>query len=296
MSPDIEDLLRDQLRGAASGAPHHLGVDDQDVLARGRRVVVRRRVLTTVGAAAAVLAIAGTIGVLAPQADNDALPAIPTPTVTPTPDPTPTITSTGTPSATVTAPPRATATPTSTPSGTPSSTGRPGRTPSSTPSRTTTPSPSSTPSTTPEWSEPVPVAGTNFRMRIVEEDSSSGVRNFAANLDSDGPRIVGYMRLQEDALDLRNLLTVDLANQVLLTNWPVTDVIADGEDLVSGEAFGRFSLPSPVSAGQLRFTVISMPRPVTMAAPLSPASLRLRLADGSVITIEDGKVTPQPAG
>ena len=38
MSPDIEDLLRDQLRGAASGAPHHLGVDDQDVLARGRRV------------------------------------------------------------------------------------------------------------------------------------------------------------------------------------------------------------------------------------------------------------------
>ena len=58
MSPDLEDLLRGELRGAASGAPHHLGVADTDVISRGRRVVVRRRILTGVCAAAVVLALA----------------------------------------------------------------------------------------------------------------------------------------------------------------------------------------------------------------------------------------------
>ena len=293
MSPDIEDLLRDQLRGAASGAPHHLGVDDQDVLARGRRVVVRRRVLTTVGAAAAVLAIAGTIGVLAPQADNDALPAIPTPTVTPTPDPTPTITSMGTPSSTVTAPPRATATPTSTPSGTPSSTGRPGRTPSSTPSRTTTPSPSSTPSTTPEWSEPQRIGDTTFRMQLVPEGGPgpSGEQAFTGMLESDGSPIVTHLTVVTGQAEGPTVMVASKDNSVLVTTWRVTDVITENHEPVADESIGRFVLPIAGTPDSMVFTVITMPQPVTMAGPMTAQSIQMRIADGRVISMEKGLVT-----
>ena len=249
MSPDIEDLLRSELRGAASGAPQHLGVDDQDVLTRGRRVIVRRRILTVAGVAAATLAIAGTIGVLAPRVSNDALPALPTPTVTPTPEATPTITSSASPSATVSssatasATASATTTPTSTPSASSTSTGRPSRTtsPSSTPSRTKTPSPSTTPSSALGWSDEVTVAGSGYRARYVAMPDQ---HNYNLELERGGTTVFSPQsvfnsenRFGSDAVDPR--ITYYLGR------YKITDLISIKGQPVTDEVMGHISVPTP---------------------------------------------------
>lgn len=134
MTRDHEDLLRGELRGAASRAPSGLGVDDAEVLARGRRAVVRRRVLTIAGAAVATLAVAATIGLLATRdGDTDTLPALPTRSVSPTPDVTPTTT------------PSASVTESVSPSATPAGDG---------------------------WSDPVSIAGRTYRVRLLPSSAS----------------------------------------------------------------------------------------------------------------------------
>ncbi|MEO7269119.1 MAG: hypothetical protein ABIW49_07925 [Knoellia sp.] len=277
MSPDIEDLLRDQLRGAASGAPHHLGVDDQDVLARGHRAVVRRRILTVAGAAAATIAIVGTIGVLAPRVNNDALPAIPTPTVTPTPDPTPTLTSTASPSATVTT------TPSATPSSTPATSGPAGTSsPSSTPSRTKTPSPSTTPASSLEWSDPMTVGGVTYRARLVRDGMAGDYPNYQAELRANGSLI--YTR--HDANGEYGLQALKDPSVVLGTFvGPLSDVVSENSLPVSGEDFDSIVMPFPDTGdeypkGNVTFTVIKLPRPATVNENNNVLKMVVRNADG----------------
>ncbi|EAP99998.1 hypothetical protein JNB_07504 [Janibacter sp. HTCC2649] len=241
MSPDIEHLLRDQLRGAAIGAPQHLGVDDQDVLTRGRRVVIRRRVLTVAGVASFTLVIAGTIGVLGPRVNNDALPAIPTPTVTPTPEATPTTTSSASPSTTVTATP--TATPSSTPSATATSTAKPTRTtsPSSTPSRTKTPTPGSTLSATPGWSDRVTVAGRAYRARYVP---IVGQHNYNLELESGGANVFS----PQNVFNSENRFGADSGDSRItyyLGRYRITDLISIKGQPVTDEVIGHIAVPTP---------------------------------------------------
>jgi hypothetical protein len=98
MTTDIEDVLRQELRGAAGDAPRRLGVDDPVLLARGHRVVRRRRVLAVAGASAAALAAAGAVTLAAPGPDQGTLPAGPGPTSTSAPQPSPSSTPSTTPS------------------------------------------------------------------------------------------------------------------------------------------------------------------------------------------------------
>lgn len=286
MSPDIEDLLRGELRGAASGAPQHLGADDQDVLTRGRRVVMRRRALTVAGVTAATLVIAGTIGVLAPRVSDDALPAIPTPTVTPTPEATPTITSTTKPSPTVTS--SATAIPTSTPS--PTSSG----TPSSTPSRTTTPTPSTTPPTGLAWSDPISVGGVTYRARLVRDGLAGEYPNYKAELRANGTLV--YTRYEANgeyglrvASDPHVIYASDLG--------PLSDVISENEQPVSGEQFKSITLPFPDTGheypkGSMIFTIIKLPNPATATENGNVANMVVRKADGAELTLCEGYCGP----
>lgn len=98
MTTDIEDVLRQELQGAAGDAPGRLAVDDQVVLARGHRVVRRRRVLAVAGASAAALAAAGAVTLAAPGPNQGTLPAGPGPTRTSAPQPSPSPTPSTTPS------------------------------------------------------------------------------------------------------------------------------------------------------------------------------------------------------
>lgn len=283
MSRDLEDLLRNELRGAAAGAPQHLGVDDQDVLTRGRRVVVRRRLLTAAGAAAATLAVAGTIGVLAPRAGDDALPALPTPTMSATPDPTPTITSSA--SATVTTTPSVSATPTATASSTPksSATGS-ARTPSSTPSRTTapaapptTPTPSPTPPVATSWSEPASLGGVRYRTRLVNPRLEGDYRIVEVDVEADG-QVIFTKRGQ----DYGEWGTRGLAPNVLLLYnvGPLQDVVSENGVPVEGEEFHTFEMPFPGTDTTVTYTIVSLPRPVTRDANGFLKSFMVKHADG----------------
>lgn len=258
MSSDIEDLLRDQLRGAASGAPHHLGVTDQDVLTRGRRVIVRRRILTTVGAAAATLAIAGTIGILAPHSDNDALPAIPTPTVTVSTS----VSTTTTPKPTTTA----------SPTGMPRSTSKPSRTsPSSTAPGSSSPTPKSTPSgpTTLAWSDPFTVAGASYRTRFVSEDPQYPEANYNIEVQSAGSQralFPGYFeseccRPESDPSDAHVLFFVGSAGieEILTVNGQPVSSQASGVTLPS---LGRG--PNGEVRPSVRITAVRISVPVTL--------------------------------
>lgn len=299
MTPDIERLLRDQLRGAATHAPQGLGVDDHAVLTRGRRVLVRRRILTATGVAAATLAVAGTIGVLAPRADNDALPALPTPTVTPTPEATPTITASA--SATATASSSATASPTVTqtsrPSATPSSTGTPRRTtsPSSTPSRTKTPGPSITPASGLEWSDPISVGGVTYRARLVRDGLAGEYPNYKAELRANGTLV--YTRYEANgeyglrvASDPHVIYASDLG--------PLSDVISENGQPVSGEQFTSITLPFPDTGheypkGSMIFTIIKLPNPATATENGNVANMVVRTADGTQTTLCEGYCGPE---
>lgn len=262
MSHDIEDLLRRELQGAASGAPHHLGVDDQDVLSRGRRVVVRRRALTAVGAAVAALAVAGTIGVLAPRTgDTDTLPALPTPTATPTPE----VTLTTTPSASATATP--TATPSTSdsprPSASSTSTG-----PRPTASRTNTPT-----ATTGEtdWTEPVTIGGVSYRTRLVDPSvDDRGYMTVTVDVEADGQVIFTKTGQDYGEWGTRGLGP----NVLLLYNVKgVQDVVSENGEPVEGEGIGTFRMPFPGTDTTIVYTIVSLPRPVTRNADGSLRSL-----------------------
>ncbi|GGB72591.1 hypothetical protein N798_11465 [Knoellia flava TL1] len=267
MSPDLEDLLRGELRGAASGAPHHLGVADTDVLTRGHRVVVRRRILTGVGAAAVVLALAGTIGVLAPRpGDTDTLPAVPTPTTTPTTKPTPTPTTSATATASPTATPIATNTPT--PTETPTS--------SDTPANTAT----ATPSTYP-WSDPVVVGGVTYTARVVP--AMYGDRaGHKAEVRADGV-LVGT---RSDANGEPSLLVLSDPTVVFAAHvGPWADVITENDQPVSGEKFETIRAPYPEPhTGKLdavMITIIKLPRAATVDENDNVQGMVVRLPDGT---------------
>ncbi|KGN33942.1 hypothetical protein N802_07345 [Knoellia sinensis KCTC 19936] len=286
MSFDMEDLLRNELRGAASSAPHDLGIADQDVLTRGRRVVVRRRVLTVAGAAAATLVIAGTIGVLAPRAgDTDTLPAVPTPTVTPTPDVTPTTTSSASPSATVTS--SATATPNSTPSATTTTTTTPESTPSRTPSKS--PSPSTT-SASVDWTDPVSVGGVAYSARLVRDGMSGDYPNYKAELRANGSLV--YTRHDpngEHGLGIAADPRVVYASHV----GPLSDVVSENGQPVSGEEFRSITLPFPDTGheypkGSMTFTIIKLPRPATVDENGNVTRMVVRNANGTEASLGVG--------
>lgn len=281
MSPDIEDLLRSELRGAASDAPHHLGVDDQDVLTRGRRVVRRRRALTAVGAVAATLAIAGTIGVLAPRpGDTDTLPALPTPTATPTPDVTPTIT----PSASVTATPAATVIATATPSATSTGTDEPSSAPSATPSATSTPS--ATPSSGTSWTRAATLGGVSYRTRLVNPRLEGDYMVVEVDIAADGEVIFTKRGEDYGEVGTRSLGP----NVLLLYNvGPLRDIVSENGEPVDGEQFHTFEMPFPNTDHTVRYTIVSLPRPVARDANGHLRSLVVQDGDGSTygLGIED---------
>lgn len=277
MTPDIDDQLRAQLRGAASAAPLELGADHGEVLARGRRVVVRRRALTGLGAAAAALVIAGTIGVLAPRpGDGDALPALPTATTTPTPEVTPTIT----PSASVTITPSATVT--TTPSATPSRTQPPRR--SSTPSPTA-PSPTRTTTASPQadWSEPVTVNGVAYSARLVRDTKVTTYLAYKAEVRANGA--LAYTRNDangEHSLVVRSQPRVVFASFV----GPIADVVSENEQPVNGESFRSITLRFPsggvdVPKGTMTITIINLPTPATVDDNGNVTDMVVKLKDGT---------------
>jgi len=300
MSPDIEDLLRSELRDAASGAPHHLGVDDHDVITRGRRVVVRRRILTAAGVAAATLAIAGTIGLLAPRTSNDALPALPTPTISATPDPTPTITSTSIPSATPSTTPTVTpsATPTakvpSTPTAlattTSTNTARPSSTPSSSPTRTVESTPTSTPSARPSstpspstvnalpWSKTVTVAGKTYRGRLVAQGGSP--ETFNLELEADGK----VVWLAESFYEHSSWNKVDSSDRrlfYLTTTKGALDLVSIDGKPISNEDIGEFVVPIPAGAYRsIGISIFWAPQPVTETTKYGPKGWVVEFTDG----------------
>ncbi|MFC7487691.1 hypothetical protein ACOCJ7_15880 [Knoellia sp. CPCC 206453] len=279
MSPDIEDLLRSELRGAASGAPHHLGVDDQDLIARGHRAVVRRRVLSVAGVAVATLTIAGTIGILAPRVSNDVMPAIPTPTVTPTPDVTPTTTSTASPSATVIA----------TPSATPSSASA-----SSTQIRTETPSASTTLAAGLEWSDPVTVGEVAYRARLVRDGMAGEYPNYKAELRANGSLVFTRDHANgEPGLRIASDPHVIYASHV----GPLSDVVSENGQPVTGEEFKSITLPYPDTGheypqGSMTFTIINLPRPASATENGNVASMVVRNTDGTESTLCEGYCWP----
>lgn len=287
MSPDIEQLLRDQLRGAATGAPQNLGVDDQDVLTRGSRVVVRRRALTVAGVAAATIAIAGTVGVLAPRVSNDTLPALPTPTVTPTPEATPTITSTASPSVTVTASPTATTAPTTTPSATATSTAKPSRTksPSSSPSRTKTPTPKATAGVA--WSDPVTVGGVSYSARVLP--TMYGDRaGFKAEVRANGT--LAYTR--QDANGEHSTVVTSNPNVIFAPSLPaISDVVSENSQPVSGEKFGTIKVPYPDS-GSMTITIIRLPRAATVDEGGNVINMVVRQTNGTELALCVGYCFP----
>lgn len=246
---------------------------------------MRRRVLTVAGVAAATLAIAGTMGVLAPRVSNDALPAIPTPTVTPTADPAPTITSTASPSATVTSSTSATASPTSTPSATTSSTGKPSRTtsPSSTPTRAKTPSPSSTPSAELQWSKPISVGGVSYRARLVEDGRWGDSANYKVELQADGA--VVYTRT--DAVTGEYGLQAPGDKHTVYGSHvgPIADVVSENGTPVSGEAFGSITLPFPGTSSSITLTVIRLPAPATVNEDNNVVDMVIRNTNGTEATL-----------
>jgi hypothetical protein len=280
MTPDIDDQLRAQLQSAASAAPLDLGTDHGEVLARGRRVVVRRRVLTTAGAAAAALVIAGTIGVLAPRpGDGDALPALPTPTTTPTPEVIPTIT----PSAAATAIP--VPTPTAVATATPTATGKPD--PSRTPTSTPTPNPSRTPSATPTpgaaWSEPVTVNGVAYSARLVSDTKVTTYPAYKAEVRANGA--LAYTRNDangEHSLVVRSQPRVVFASFV----GPIADVVSENEQPVDGESFRSITLRFPsrgvdVPKGTMTITIINLPKPATVDDNGNVTGMVVKLKDGT---------------
>jgi hypothetical protein len=226
MSDPILDLL-------ATPPNPSMSVDEPAVYAGGRRRLRRRRLLTAAGAAAAALAIAGTIGVLAPRVNDDALPALPTPTVTPTPDATPTITSSGTPSVTVTSSASVTATPTPASSAT--------KVPSSTPNRTTA---SSTPTTATGtgWSDSVTVAGRTYRARLVP--SPGGEHNYDLQLQSGGTMAF----TPTSVYNTEGRWGLEEANPRVafyLSGSPLSDLISIKGEPVDDEVIRHITVPAP---------------------------------------------------
>lgn len=257
------------------------------MLSRGRRVVRRRRTLTAVGAVAATLAIAGTIGVLAPRpGDTDTLPALPTPTATPTPDVTPTIT----PSASVTATPAATVTssatptetdePSSTPSATPSSTS----TPSATPSATSTPT--ATPSSGTSWTGAATLGGVSYRTRLVNPRLEGDYMVVEVDVAADGEVIFTKRGQDYGEAGTRSLDP----NVLLLYNvGPLKDIVSENGEPVDGEQFHTFEMPFPNTDHTVRYTIVSLPRPVARDANGHLRSLVVQESDGSTfgLGIED---------
>lgn len=269
MSDPILDLL------AAPPNPS-MSVDEPAVYAGGRRRLRRRRFVIAVGSAAAALAIAGTVGVLAPRVSDDALPALPTPTATPTPEATPTITSSASPSATVTSSARVTATRTPTSSAT--------RAPSSRPDRTTA---SSAPTTVtgPGWSDPVTVAGRTYRARFVP--SSGGEHNYDLEMQRDGTTVFSPNSIFNTE-GRWGIEQADPRTAFYVSGSPLADLVSINGEPVDNEAIRHIAVPAPDGddiAGEpyvdLHVTIFRTPTANTMAS-YGPEGWVVRFADGGV--------------
>jgi hypothetical protein len=249
--------------------------------------VVRRRALTATGAAVVALAIAGTVGVLAPRAgDTDTLPALPTPTATPTPEDTPTIT----PSASASASASVTATPTSTatatPSATPTETDEPAQpgTPSATPSR------SATPKST--WSDPVVVDGVRYTARVVH--AVYGDRDgFKVEVRANGS--LAYTR--DDANGEHSLWVRDDKTLVFAAHvGPLSDVVSENGQPVSGESFRSITMDYPEPRhgykGRVTITMIKLPRAATVDGNDNVVGMVVRTRAGEEITYCVGYCSP----